>query len=540
MLQQQLHPLVRAAAAAAWQASCSLHTNHFQAALKAAAQQVNDAFLQKAQQAQLAQQHETARQTAAGSGVGVLSSSDASSPQDKPATSHSFNNEATAGTTSDSVAAAIAAGWDGDDGSTAVFAVLVGRQLVVGNVGNSKAILCTRRNSSSSGSTSSQPSQQAAGHDASHAVQQRNQKASAADGATDSQHSVVDSKVVMPYPAGSPAAAAAANNNGQLPAAPITSSSSSSSKGICSARSATPSDPPQHPLTAIPLSSDHTPAREDEAARIIAAGGQVFPNPATPGGKPRVRGELEVTRSFGDLGFQGLGVVPIPDFTTYDLQQGDAFIVLASDGVFEAIDVEDVCQHAWAVWSGSSSIQAASPPPPALAVTGQVAAGSLEQQQGADTAAADSNQDTGAGLQGCCDCTPQQKLLEAAEAVGYDSGVVIRPKSRYSRRGRSKALVEQQQPMQHQPAAVAVPRLNGVTAPSSVLQQQGSVPEAASGVADNQLVSHQQPLHQQQQLGLVSHASTTTGQSVDQCIEQVDQCSPQVTEPSDGECKHYV
>eukprot|EP00633_Aureoumbra_lagunensis_P002331 CAMPEP_0197298076 /NCGR_PEP_ID=MMETSP0890-20130614/42613_1 /TAXON_ID=44058 ORGANISM="Aureoumbra lagunensis, Strain CCMP1510" /NCGR_SAMPLE_ID=MMETSP0890 /ASSEMBLY_ACC=CAM_ASM_000533 /LENGTH=564 /DNA_ID=CAMNT_0042775581 /DNA_START=317 /DNA_END=2011 /DNA_ORIENTATION=+ len=46
------------------------------------------------------------------------------------------------------------------------------------------------------------------------------------------------------------------------------------------------------PLRAFPLSSDHTPCRDDEAARIRAAGGWVI--------HKRVMGELSVSRAFGD------------------------------------------------------------------------------------------------------------------------------------------------------------------------------------------------------------------------------------------------
>ncbi|KAF6263745.1 phosphatase 2C-like domain-containing protein, partial [Scenedesmus sp. NREL 46B-D3] len=97
------------------------------------------------------------------------------------------------------------------------------------------------------------------------------------------------------------------------------------------------------PLLAAGLTLDHTPSRADEADRIQKAGGQILVNPATPNGKLRVRGELEVTRSFGDLGFQDQGVVPDPEFAAHTLQPGDAFLVLASDGVFEALTTDEVC-----------------------------------------------------------------------------------------------------------------------------------------------------------------------------------------------------
>jgi hypothetical protein len=70
---------------------------------------------------------------------------------------------------------------------------------------------------------------------------------------------------------------------------PTSSSSSSSSSG-------------RGPLLLpLPLSFDHTPSRPDEAARVLGAGGSVSAKVA--GGKPRVGGELEVSRSFGDVGY---------------------------------------------------------------------------------------------------------------------------------------------------------------------------------------------------------------------------------------------
>jgi serine/threonine protein phosphatase PrpC len=54
-------------------------------------------------------------------------------------------------------------------------------------------------------------------------------------------------------------------------------------------------------LLPVPLSFDHTPSRPDEASRVVSAGGTV--SSKVPGGKPRVGGELEVSRSFGDVGY---------------------------------------------------------------------------------------------------------------------------------------------------------------------------------------------------------------------------------------------
>lgn len=53
-------------------------------------------------------------------------------------------------------------------------------------------------------------------------------------------------------------------------------------------------------LSAQQLSSDHHPNRDDERARVEAAGGNVTEN----GGIARVNGELAVSRALGDAKFK--------------------------------------------------------------------------------------------------------------------------------------------------------------------------------------------------------------------------------------------
>jgi hypothetical protein len=219
-------------------------------------------------------------------------------------------------------------------------------------------------------------------------------------------------------------------------------------------------DPPARPLLAASLTSDHTPSRADEADQIQQAGGQITVNPATPNGKLRVRGELEVTRSFGDLGFQDQGVVPNPEFVTHVLQTGDAFVVLASDGVFEALTSEEVCQHAWAVWAGSGTVQSALPPPPALALPGDVTT-RLPDPAAAGIGRpgiADASGDRAAveRMQGCCDCTAQQQLLAAVGAEALDAGALLRRQRRQQHR-REVALRRRQQQQQQEGDSAAVP-----------------------------------------------------------------------------------
>jgi serine/threonine protein phosphatase PrpC len=53
---------------------------------------------------------------------------------------------------------------------------------------------------------------------------------------------------------------------------------------------------PDRKFTALCMSEDHKPTREDEAKRIRDAGGFVINN--------RVMGELAVSRAFGDVDFK--------------------------------------------------------------------------------------------------------------------------------------------------------------------------------------------------------------------------------------------
>jgi serine/threonine protein phosphatase PrpC len=107
------------------------------------------------------------------------------------------------------------------------------------------------------------------------------------------------------------------------------------------------------------MSEDHKPSREDEAARIKAAGGFVI--------NKRVMGELAVSRAFGDaefkkgiseiLGEENVGrgeenpdhdltqplVVAEPEIQCVDLDEKDDFLILACDGLFDVMTNQAVC-----------------------------------------------------------------------------------------------------------------------------------------------------------------------------------------------------
>lgn len=583
MLQQQLHPLIAAAAAASRDTStCVIRTDRFEAAVTTAAHQLNDAFLQTAWHAQqlLKAQQATASSRPPSSSA-QQDNSLSSSSTDRFSTDRSESatkRSSVSGNTTEPVndAAAAAAGWDGDDGSTAVFAMLVGRQLFVGNVGNSRAILCTSQTGNSS-RTGKQPQEYS--HDAlagtlSNVLPRCGVQRQGITAGVAHYSKAVKTTALALYEAAAKVAAGVSNNNsdnavqnqqGQSavdrkhvydatglheaavnhPVQRFSSScrnnehynhchsASSSRYGSDGAsRPLRPVDAPSEPLNPVPLSSDHTPERDAESARIRSAGGQVYVNPATPNGKLRVRGELEVTRSFGDLGFQDQGVVATPEFKSLDLQPGDAFVVLASDGVFEVLSQDDVCQQAWGLWSGSSSVATALPPPPALALSGQVAAASTQQQQQQLEAGTESSgvpstvPGNSAGvLRGCCDCTIQQQIQQAAEAAQSDLQVLLRQRRAVRERLSEVALQDQSA---HQDATAAVAGEDGTlscaaSAASSTIG--GASQTESSGqdvVADHQVTSA--VMHgegQQQQRGADSTCMVTqTSATVEHCQMQ--------------------
>ncbi|KAH7283911.1 hypothetical protein KP509_34G030700 [Ceratopteris richardii] len=97
-----------------------------------------------------------------------------------------------------------------------------------------------------------------------------------------------------------------------------------------------------------PLSSDHRPDRPDEKLRIEASGGFV-----TNSSLPRVNGKLAVSRSIGDIDFRRFGVISEPEFSDWHrISRNDKFLVLASDGVFEKMSAELVCNVLHALEAG--------------------------------------------------------------------------------------------------------------------------------------------------------------------------------------------
>ena len=115
------------------------------------------------------------------------------------------------------------------------------------------------------------------------------------------------------------------------------------------------SKPPPAKFIAVDLSVDHKPDRPDEMARVERCGGVVEPARCVRGfvGPPRVWrrsprvGGLAVSRAFGDTNLAGAGVTAEPEVTARTVDDVlDAFVVLASDGVWDHLTSDEAVQIA--------------------------------------------------------------------------------------------------------------------------------------------------------------------------------------------------
>lgn len=91
---------------------------------------------------------------------------------------------------------------------------------------------------------------------------------------------------------------------------------------------------------AFALTDDHKAAREDETARVEAAGGQIlFWNGV------RVMGLLAVSRAIGDHSLRPY-VIADPEVTVVNRHSGDEILVMASDGLWDVISNQEACSLA--------------------------------------------------------------------------------------------------------------------------------------------------------------------------------------------------
>ena len=104
-------------------------------------------------------------------------------------------------------------------------------------------------------------------------------------------------------------------------------------------------------FSTINLSRDHKPDDDDEKERIIKKGGIVeafkdndgnFIGPKRVWCKENDVPGLAMSRSFGDEIAHSVGVICNPEIFDYRLLKEDKFIILASDGIWEFINSEEV------------------------------------------------------------------------------------------------------------------------------------------------------------------------------------------------------
>ncbi|TVT99014.1 hypothetical protein EJB05_55643 [Eragrostis curvula] len=90
----------------------------------------------------------------------------------------------------------------------------------------------------------------------------------------------------------------------------------------------------------LALSMDHKPNREDEYARIEALGGKVI-----QWNGYRVLGVLAMSRSIGDRYLKPY-IIPVPEVSVVARAKDDDCLILASDGLWDVMSNEEVCDAA--------------------------------------------------------------------------------------------------------------------------------------------------------------------------------------------------
>ncbi|KAJ7955927.1 Protein phosphatase 2C [Quillaja saponaria] len=91
---------------------------------------------------------------------------------------------------------------------------------------------------------------------------------------------------------------------------------------------------------AMPLSEDHKPNREDEWARIEAAGGKVIQWDGF-----RVLGVLAMSRSIGDR-YLKPSIIPDPEVKFLCREKSDECLIIATDGLWDVMTNEEACDIA--------------------------------------------------------------------------------------------------------------------------------------------------------------------------------------------------
>ena len=86
------------------------------------------------------------------------------------------------------------------------------------------------------------------------------------------------------------------------------------------------------------ITKDHKCSDQNEVQRIRDKGGVVF--------RERVFGTLMLTRSFGDKEMKKYGVLSTPDIYIKNIEKDDIFVVIASDGVWDVVEENEIFKMA--------------------------------------------------------------------------------------------------------------------------------------------------------------------------------------------------
>lgn len=134
---------------------------------------------------------------------------------------------------------------------------------------------------------------------------------------------------------------------------------------LCQGRS------PSGGLRVVPLTRAHTPNREDERARIERLGGSVFQSKRRlPSGDrcsygpwrcvdSRGIGGHSISRSLGN--FRCAAISHEVEVATRERSPDDLFVLVATDGVWDVLSVEEACQMVWGgltIWASQSAEEA--------------------------------------------------------------------------------------------------------------------------------------------------------------------------------------
>ena len=112
----------------------------------------------------------------------------------------------------------------------------------------------------------------------------------------------------------------------------------------------------EHGIVPHPLSMQHAVDSPSEKVRLEAAGGHIRPAYVDTDGEtvaaklyrdlknPRKGPGLAVARSLGDLDGADIGVIAIPEITRHKVDTEDAYLILATDGVWEFLGPDQVLE----------------------------------------------------------------------------------------------------------------------------------------------------------------------------------------------------